>query len=1136
VLTIRQWLAELGLEQYAASFESNDVDIDLLPTLSDGDLHALGVSLGHRKRILLALRNTNPPATERTPIDGIAVSLPAQPMDEEGERRLVTVLFCDLVGSTALSNSRDPEEYRAVLARYHEACVACVQRFEGFVAQVQGDGILAYFGYPLAHEGEAERAIRSALSIVQTLAGLDVGLEQRLNVRIGVASGLVVVSHVLAPQKSAVGETPNLAQRLQTLARPGEVLLSERTRTLAKGVFDYEDRGRQLLKGIAEPVRVWRVLGPSGAASRFDAATGGHITPMVGREQEIALLADRWEHARRGEGQIVLLEGEPGIGKSRMLRAFRQRLDGQIETALQYQCSPYFVYSAFYPIVNHIERALRFEPDDDVEQRLDRIEHRLIDELGRSRIDCHLLARALSLPCEDRYGSLEMSPQRQKDETIAVLVNMVATIARRQASAVLFEDAHWADPSTIEVLDALVHRAQKLPLLVLITFRPEFSPPWLDCPHVTHVRLGRLSRAQAASIVLRVAEDKPLPEELIEKIVDKTDGVPLFLEELTKTVLESEMLVDVGGRYDYLGAVREFAVPATLQDSLTARLDRLVPVKEIAQIGSVLGREFSYELVRAVSQMSDAELDEALERLTDSELVFRRGAPPHASYIFKHALVQDAAYDSLLKSKRRALHARAAEVIHERFPSKVSTAPELLAHHYTEAGAIATAIPYWQKAGELAQQRVALQEAIRYYERGLELTSTLPASAERDTWELRLRALLGIAWVELHGYAHPQVEASLAPALRLDQFLDDGNYTLRVFWGMWVYTLCVGRIEKSLDWAVRLIALAEARDSENMRLAGHWAACDSHYFLGNFARCVEHADMILSRYDMARDRHIADLINHDPKTIALAYRAAAEWRLGFPVRAGASAEAALAHSLRRRHVFDLCWVRTFLSHTVFIDARDTESMRACLDEAERIAADQKLAFFTDVYCPMVRACWLLRCGHAADAETRFREVIKAWVNAGLGIYVPTIRTLHAESLLLGGHIAQALQLLDEALRFIEQEEFGERSGLSDVLRLKACALRSAGDSDEAENLFRNALKVARKQEARSWELRAALDYARLLTDQGRSDEASALLQPLYERFDEGHDTRDLRETAAQLAGLRRASRDAGAGSASGRAA
>ncbi|MEK6209757.1 MAG: adenylate/guanylate cyclase domain-containing protein [Pseudomonadota bacterium] len=831
--TIRQWLDRVGLPQYAEAFETNDVDPDVLPALTEEDLHRLGVSLGHRKRILLALREASALIPDRSPLESTAASTQSsiESLTVQGERRQVTVLFCDLVGSTALSSTHDPEEYRSILSRYHESCIGAIQRFEGFVAQIQGDGIVAYFGYPLAHESEADRAVRAALYIVETLANLDVGSAGPLRVRIGIASGLVVVSHILAPDKSAVGETPNLAARLQTVAQPGEVVVSERTRSLAGGGFEYEYRGVHALKGIAEPTRAWKVVGPSDAVSRFEAATRGGLTLMVGREQEIGLLQDRWELSRAGEGQVVLLQGEPGIGKSRMLRAFRERLSARIEMALQYQCSPYYVNSAFYPIADHLERALKFQRDDSPEQKLDKIERRLGDELKHGRNDCSLLARALSIPCDERYGSQALSPQRQKEDTMRLLVDLVAEVAAQRATVVLFEDVHWADPTTLEVLGALVDRAEKLPLLVLITYRPEFTPPWTSRAHVTLQALTRLSRAQGASIVLRIA-GKSLPSELVSKIVDKTDGVPLFLEELTKAVTESNMVVDLGDRYDYSGKVEKLEIPNTLRDSLMARLDRLIPVKEIAQIGACLGREFSYELVHAVSPMNEPQLNEALDKLTASDLVYRRNTPLGTVYIFKHALVQDAAYDSLLKSKRQTLHAQIAEAISQRFPSKLETEPELLAHHYTEAGMTRDAILYWEKAGDLAQQRFALQESVSSYRQAISLLTAVDKTEEN----MKRHIDIAVKWADLI-VPSADIISALETAERYAEKLADMNRLANVASYLGQLLFYLGRFEPARARLERVIGMTDSLPGKDR--VGSSFRCLGQLYLMGYSRCSE---------------------------------------------------------------------------------------------------------------------------------------------------------------------------------------------------------------------------------------------------------------------------------------------------------
>jgi class 3 adenylate cyclase/tetratricopeptide (TPR) repeat protein len=1111
---IRQWLEQQGLAQYADAFERNDIELDLLSSLSEGELQGLGLSLGHRKRLMLALRD---PAMQMGSVAAPAQlsAPPTESLTSQGERRQVTVLFCDLVGSTALSNTRDPEEYRAILARYHETAISAIQRYDGFVAQIQGDGVVAYFGYPLAHEGEAERAIRAGLSVIERLAQLEDDLPDLLRVRIGIASGVVVVSHVLAPDKSAVGETPNLAARLQTLAQPGEVIISERTRVLAGGAFDYLDCGVHALKGIGEPTRVWKILGQSDAQSRFDAATRGQLTPMVGRDQEIGLLIDRWELARAGEGQVVLLQGPPGIGKSRMLRAVHERLGASIEATLAYQCSPFYSNSAFYPLAEHLERALGFTREDSPEQKLDKLERRFIGELGCTRTDCNLLARALSIPCEARYGALEMSPQRQKDETVRVFIDAVARIASAQACALLFEDAHWADPSTLEALSALVDRAETLPLLVMITYRPEFQPPWLSRAHVTPIALTRLSRAQGASIVLRVANNKPLPADLVAQIVDKTDGVPLFLEELAKAVLESNMVHELPDRYEYSGKLEKLAIPSTLRDSLMARLDRLLPVKEIAQIGAVLGREFSYELVHALSPMSEAQLTEALDKLVGSELVFRRGTPPNATYIFKHALVQDAAYESLLKGKRQALHAQIAQVIEQRLPSKADSEPELIAHHYTEAGMAQTAIPYWQKAGELAQKHVALQEAIQHYERGLALTLALPPSPTRERFELQLRTLLAMTWIGLYGYTHPQVLAHLEPASKLSGASDSGDYTLRLLWGMWVYLHCIGKMHEALTWARRLLDIGEQRNDVSFQLAGNWAWANSCYFLARFEESIEHCNRILAIYDPVRDAHIADLINHDPKTIALMYRAISRQHLGFVDQAKEDALAAIAHSRSRGHAFDLSWALWFAIVFVAACRREADWMGTMVSELAALARDQRLVFFEIVVEPTSRAKLLLLRGQPREALAVCEEAVPKYVRSGLEAGVCHMMTIYVESALACGDLDRACELMAGTL----PRQSDERNWHPEALRQKALMHAARVEHELAQRAFDDALDEARRQHARFWELRITRDYARFLCHGGRAQEAKALLAPVYAQFSEGLDTPDLQEAAALLATL-----------------
>ena len=732
-MVVADWLRALGLERYEAAFRENDVDAGLLLGLTDNDLKDIGVnSLGHRRRLLEAIAALR---LKDAPIDDpvrFSPSPPASPTENlaetRGERRQLTVMFCDLVGSTALSEKLDPEELRSLLHSYRTLCGDVVARYEGFVARYVGDGILTYFGWPIAHEEDAERAVRTALEIVHTVKRAS--STEDLAVCIGIATGPVVVGETAGSgdqSKLAVGSTPNLASRLQGLATADQIVIAASTRRLVGSSFELTDLGEHDLKGIAEPVHAWRVERALVTESRFDASHGvGVVTPLIGREEELDLLLRRWSQTRDGEGQVVLLSGEPGIGKSRILNALRERLEAQGVQALRFQCSPYHVNSAFWPIIDNFERTLKFARDESTEAKLDQLEALVVTHYLRPLTDVRFVTSILSIPCEQRYGTLPITPQKHKDETLRTLVDLVEAAARKQPSVMLFEDAHWADPTTLEVLDLLIDRVRTVPLLVVLTHRPEFQSRWSGQGHVGALNLSKLTRPQSAAMVSALAGGKALPEALLQQILTRTDGVPLFVEELTKSILESGELKEAGDHYDYAGPARAVTIPSTLRDSLMARLDRFMPVKEIAQVGAAIGREFSYELIAAVAPMPQAQLDDALVQLSASGLAFRRGTPPEAIYTFKHALVQDAAYDSLLKSRRQELHGKIARVIETRFPNIKTTEPEVLAHHLTAAGLAEAAIPLWQAAGQLALKRMALTEAISH------LTPTVVVQVRND--------------------------------------------------------------------------------------------------------------------------------------------------------------------------------------------------------------------------------------------------------------------------------------------------------------------------------------------------------------------------------------------------------------------
>ncbi len=975
-----------------------------------------------------------------------------------------------------------------------------------------GDGLLVYFGYPLAHEDDAERAVRSGLSIVDTVRKLKPSDRIELQVRIGIATGLVVAGDIVgegaSEEHAVLGDTPNLAARLQSIAAPGSVVISPSTQRLVAGRFEFESLPAQQLKGLSESVSPYRVVDVREEPSRFEAAHLGDLTPLKGRESELALLVQRWDRACSGEGQVVLVEGEPGIGKSRLIQALRDRVGPEASTVQRYQCSAYYNSRAFHPAIDLLERAAKFARGDDMDVKLDKLEASMEALLPGDETSVALMAALLSLPTE-RYAQLNMTPQKQRAKTIEGLVGQLAALSTQGPLLMLFEDVHWSDPSTLELLDALIDRIQSLPVLLLITYRPEFTPPWTGYGHVTVHSLNRLGRREVSGIVKIVTGGKTLPSEVFEQIIDKTDGVPLFVEELTKTVLEAGILTESEDSYFLNGPLLPLAIPSTLHDALISRLDRLSPVKEVAQIGACIGRAFSYELLAAVSPRQGDELEDALSELVNSGLIFRRGELPEATYTFKHALVRDAAYQSLLKSARRDDHRRIALALENDFPEVVRTQPELLAHHYTEGGVSERAVRYWRSAGEQAAGRSANVEAVSHFQKGLEMLSMLPESLERDKEELTLLICVGPAYAATSGYGSPQYANAYSRARILCDRIGEDSPRFPVVWGLWFAKNQTNQIAEACELADELLEIGRQQSDAGVLLEAHHSAWTSRFAGGTLSAVLEHVEQGKSLYDI--DEHSGHALvygGHDPGVCSRIIGGLTLCLLGYFDQARSWTAQGVALAEKLGHLPSLAIALSFETSAYYLQ-REPEVVQDRTNRLIALCAEHGFA--------VVEAMSKLLHGWALTTQGRSEEGLEQ-SRAGLDAVRATgIRRLSfqlnvlAEILYWTGRIDEALEVLEEALNVVS--ESGEVRWAPDIYRLKAELLMSPLREAwaEAENCFEQAIALSREQEAKLFELRAAKGLARLWRDQGKIAQARELIVPLCAWFTEGHESTDLKE-------------------------
>ena len=1113
------WLRSLGLSQYETLFRQNDIDAEVLSELTDGDLEKFGVSFGHRKRLLKAIASLGSTETAAKPANPV----PLQAFPDAAERRQLTVMFCDLVGSTAMSARLDPEDMREVVGSYQRLCADLIAKAGGFVAKYMGDGLLAYFGYPQAHEHDAERAVQAGLALAEAMPKLKTAAGVPLQVRVGMATGLVVVGDLIgsgeAQERGIVGETPNLAARLQAMAEPNMVVIAEGTRRLLGDLFELGDLRPKDLKGIAWPVRAWAALRASSVESRFDALHTTGLTALVGREEEFEFLLRRWSQAKAGQGQVVLMSGEAGIGKSRLTAALLERVAGEPHTRLRYFCSPQHTDSALYPIIGQMERAAALAYDDKPQAKLDKLDA-MLAQTSTSPEDTALLAEMLSLPNDGRYPALELTPEQRRQATLEALMSQLVGLAHQRPVLMIVEDAHWVDPTSLEAFGRTVDRIRALPVLLIVTFRPEFNAQWVGQSQVTSLTLNRLGKLEAAAIVTRIFANKELPADMLAEIVERTDGIPLFIEETTKAVLEAE---SEGAARRTVAAVPSSAlsVPASLYASLMARLDRLGPAREAAQIGSAIGREFSHALLAAVALKPAAELQSTLDRLVAAGLLFRQGVPPNASYLFKHALVQDAAYGTLLREPRRALHARIAEALESQFVEIAERQPELLARHCTEAGLIEKAAGLWGKAGQRSLERSALAEAADQLSRALAQIATLPATPALRRDEITFQVAQINTLFNFKGYAAAETKAAverarllIEQAEALGEFPEDPLLLFSVLYGFWVANYVAFNGDVMRELAVQFLSLAETQGAAVPRMIGHRILGVALMYAGDMVESRPHFDRAIALYDPAQHRPLAARFGADVAVTVLTHRPLALWVLGYPEAALADVEHALDDAREIPHAATLMHALFFTAWT-HGHCGNHLIAKAQLDELVALA-EEKSSLFWKTLGMLTQRCALALTGETTDAAHMITSGIEAFRSTGGTLWAPSWVSYLAGAYADVGQFDDAWRCIAEATKTVQTTN--EKWCEAEVHRTAGeIALKSQHpDLAKAEAYFERALAVAREQRAKSWELRAATSMARLWRDQGKRQQARDLLAPIYGWFSEGFETLDLRESKRLL--------------------
>ena len=935
--------------------------------------------------------------------------------------------------------------------------------------------------------------------------GDKLGIE--LGVRIGIATGSVVVGDLIgegASQESAVvGETPNLAARLQGMAAIDTVVITTLTQNLAGGRFVYEDMGYTDLKGIAEAVQVWRVVAQSKVESRFEAMRRSGLTPLIGRQHEIGLLLERWEYAKEGDGQVVFFSGEPGIGKSRITEALCEQAAPDTPTLLRYQCSAYHLNSALHPVIEQLKRHAGLSVEDSPDEKFEKLKSLSLATQAMASAP-YLFAQLLSIPLDDKYALLKMPPEQLKEATLDALVLHIEVYSKRQPVLLVFEDVHWADPTSIELLGLVISRIQALPILMVITFRLEFTPPWTGPSHITALRLNRFSRSRAIKLIEGISRNNSISAEVSDQIIEKADGVPLFLEELTRTIIENEQSADKGDLDTSTDSKPALAIPNTLQDLLMARLDRTASMREVAQIAAVIGREFSHDLIAAVSTLSSTSLEDAFDRLSDAALIFRDGSPPNVRYVFKHALVQDAAYESLLKSKRRELHARIAEVLDDQFADKGNLEPELLAHHYTEAGLDEPARRYWLKAGRKAIRQSAHLEAIAHLRQGLSMVELLPDNDDKIRNEIEILVDLGVPLLSKYGAASAVVGEHYLRAEMLCQQLGETEHLYPVLWGLWFHHFISTQLRQAGDLANRLLEVGRARNDTEMLLEAHHCQWALRLIGGDIIGALKHCAKGLDIYQPEQHHALTFTYGgHDPGACALNVSRIALWLQGYQEQSQQKCASAEKLAIELGHIGTLADCIA-MDLVICILRRDQDSIEQQAQKLSELAEAENMIAYQNLSSGLIG--WVMF--QRGDRQQGLASMLKSaqqWIENANAWTMLSV-TIVAECLGQMGEVERGLKMLEDSISLAQRLDV--RWCEAEFYRVKGMLL--LGDElPGAEDAFEQAIEIARAQGAKTLQLKAAVNLAGLWQVAGKTDQARELVSPVYDWFTEGFETPDL---------------------------